>query len=50
MIREVARDWVTYGDQPHKFEAGRPAIVESIGMGAAIDYVHSIARKDRRRS
>ena len=28
MIREVARDWVTYGDPPHKFEAGTPAIVE----------------------
>src|SRR5215218_11525667 len=26
MIREVARDWVTYGDPPHKFEAGTPAI------------------------
>ena len=29
MIREVARDWVTYGDPPHKFEAGTPAIVEA---------------------
>ena len=46
MIREVARDWVTYGDPPHKFEAGTPAIVESIGLGAAIDYVSSIG-KDR---
>jgi selenocysteine lyase/cysteine desulfurase len=26
MIREVAKDWVTYGDPPHKFEAGTPAI------------------------
>jgi cysteine desulfurase/selenocysteine lyase len=46
MIREVAQDWVTYGDPPHKFEAGTPAIVESIGLGAAIDYVNSIG-KDR---
>ena len=46
MIREVARDWVTYGDPPHKFEAGTPPIVESIGLGAAIDYVNSIG-KDR---
>lgn len=46
MIREVAQDWVTYGDPPHKFEAGTPAIVESIGFGAAIDYVNSIG-KDR---
>lgn len=45
MIREVAQDWVTYGDPPHKFEAGTPAIVESIGLGAAIDYVNSIGKK-----
>jgi cysteine desulfurase / selenocysteine lyase len=44
MIREVARDWVTYGDPPHKFEAGTPAIVEAVGLGAAIDYVNSIGR------
>jgi cysteine desulfurase / selenocysteine lyase len=46
MIREVARDWITYGDPPHKFEAGTPPIVEAIGLGAAIDYVTSIG-KDR---
>jgi cysteine desulfurase/selenocysteine lyase len=46
MIREVAKDWVTYGDPPHEFEAGTPAIVEAIGLGAAIDYVNSIG-KDR---
>jgi cysteine desulfurase/selenocysteine lyase len=45
MIREVAKDWVTYGDPPHKFEAGTPAIVEAIGLGAAIDYVNSVGRE-----
>ena len=45
MIREVAQGWVTYGDPPHKFEAGTPAIVESIGLGAAIDYVNSIGKE-----
>src|SRR3569833_2311423 len=45
MIREVAQDWVTYGDPPHKFEAGTPAIVEAIGFGAAIDYVNSIGKE-----
>ncbi len=45
MIREVARDLVTYGDPPHKFEAGTPAIVEAIGLGAAIDYVNSIGKE-----
>ncbi|MGH6765634.1 MAG: cysteine desulfurase, partial [Bradyrhizobium sp.] len=45
MIREVAKDWVSYGDPPHKFEAGTPAIVEAIGLGAAIDYVGSIGKE-----
>ncbi len=45
MIREVARDWVTYGDPPHRFEAGTPPIVEAIGLGAAIDYVNSIGKE-----
>jgi len=45
MIREVTKDWVTYGDPPHKFEAGTPAIVEAIGLGAAIDYVNSIGKE-----
>jgi len=45
MIREVAKDWVTYGDPPHKFEAGTPPIVEAIGLGAAIDYVDSIGKE-----
>jgi cysteine desulfurase / selenocysteine lyase len=45
MIREVARDRITYGDPPHKFEAGTPAIVEAAGLGAAIDYVNSIGKE-----
>ena len=45
MIREVARDWVSYCDPPHKFEAGTPAIVEAAGLGAAIDYVNSIGKE-----
>jgi len=44
MIREVFQDRVTYGDPPHKFEAGTPAIVQAIGFGAAIDYVNSIGK------
>jgi cysteine desulfurase/selenocysteine lyase len=39
MIESVAKDAVTYNAPPHKFEAGTPAIVEAIGLGAAIDYV-----------
>ncbi|ULK97757.1 cysteine desulfurase [Bradyrhizobium sp. I71] len=45
MIREVSRDIVTYGDPPHKFEAGTPPIVEAVGLGAAIDYVNSIGKE-----
>jgi cysteine desulfurase/selenocysteine lyase len=44
MIREVYEDRVTYGDPPHKFEAGTPSIVQAIGLGAAIDYVGSIGK------
>jgi cysteine desulfurase/selenocysteine lyase len=44
MIREVSLDNVTYAAAPHRFEAGTPAIVEAIGLGAALDYVHGIGR------
>src|SRR5437660_1240475 len=44
MIREVYEDRVTYGDPPHKFEAGTPAIVQAIGLGTAVDYVNSIGK------
>jgi cysteine desulfurase / selenocysteine lyase len=44
MIRDVFEDRVTYGDPPHKFEAGTPPIVQAIGLGAAIDYVGSIGK------
>jgi cysteine desulfurase / selenocysteine lyase len=44
MIREVFEDRISYGDPPHKFEAGTPAIVQAIGLGAAIDYVRSIGK------
>jgi cysteine desulfurase/selenocysteine lyase len=46
MIREVFEDHITYGDPPHRFEAGTPPIVQAIGLGAAIDYVASVG-KDR---
>jgi cysteine desulfurase/selenocysteine lyase len=44
MIREVTETMVTYGDPPHKFEAGTPAIVPAIGLAAAIDYVRSVGK------
>jgi cysteine desulfurase / selenocysteine lyase len=42
MISEVTTDGVTYNDPPHRFEAGTPAIVEAIGLGAALDYMQSV--------
>ncbi len=44
MIRDVTEDWVTYGDPPHKFEAGTPPIVQSIGLAASLDYMMTIGR------
>jgi cysteine desulfurase/selenocysteine lyase len=44
MIREVFEDRVTYGEPPHKFEAGTPPIVQAIGLGAALDYVASVGK------
>ena len=44
MIREVFEDRVTYGEPPHKFEAGTPPIVQAIGMGAALDYIQSVGK------
>ncbi len=44
MIREVSEDRVTYGEPPHRFEAGTPPIVQAIGLGAAIDYISSIGK------
>jgi len=48
MIGSVALDTITYADPPHRFEAGTPAIIEAIGLGAAIDWLmaqdrHAIA-------
>lgn len=39
MIREVTKDTVIYNDPPMKFEAGTPGIVQTIGMGVALDYM-----------
>lgn len=45
MIREVTEDLVTYGEPPHRFEAGTPPIVEAAGLGAALTYMQSIGRE-----
>ena len=44
MIKDVFVDEITYGETPHKFEAGTPPIVQAIGLGAALDYMESVGR------
>ena len=43
MISSVTYEKSTWARVPHKFEAGTPAILEGIGLGAAIDYVRRSA-------
>jgi cysteine desulfurase / selenocysteine lyase len=42
MISSVSFERSTWAEVPHKFEAGTPAIVEGIGLKAAIDWVNAI--------
>lgn len=45
MIAQVTEEAITYADPPHRFEAGTPAILEAIGMGAAIDWFMALDRE-----
>lgn len=45
MIDRVTFEKTTWARLPNKFEAGTPAIVEAIGIGAAVDFLHSINRE-----
>lgn len=42
MIASVSFERSTWAHVPHKFEAGTPAIIETIGLGAALSYIESI--------
>ena len=42
MIKEVHLRSFRPNSIPHKFEAGTPAIAESVGFGAAVDYLSAI--------
>jgi cysteine desulfurase/selenocysteine lyase len=42
MIDRVSFEKTTYAPAPTRFEAGTPAIIEAIGLHAAIDYVETI--------
>lgn len=45
MIETVRLEGSTFKKPPARFEAGTPAIVEVIGLGAAIDYMDAIDKK-----
>src|SRR5262249_1264613 len=42
MIREVKMTGSTWADLPLKFEAGTQAIVEAVGLGAAVSYLSAL--------
>ena len=44
MIKVVTEDTVTYGDPPHRFEAGTPPIIEAIGLGRALRFMEEVGR------
>jgi cysteine desulfurase/selenocysteine lyase len=42
MIRKVRFEETTWGELPHKFEAGTSPIAEAVGFGAAVDYLNDV--------
>jgi cysteine desulfurase / selenocysteine lyase len=42
MIRKVRFEETTWGELPHKFEAGTSPIAEAVAFGAAIDYLSAV--------
>lgn len=42
MISSVSFEKTIYNEVPYKFEAGTPNIADTIGMGAAVDYLEAI--------
>jgi cysteine desulfurase/selenocysteine lyase len=42
MISSVRLDRTTWGELPHKFEAGTAPMAEAVGFGAAIDYLSAV--------
>jgi cysteine desulfurase/selenocysteine lyase len=46
MIREVHKDEIIYNDAPMKFEAGTPGIVQTIGLGVALEYMMGLGMEN----
>ncbi len=42
MIRRVRENESTWGELPHKFEAGTAPMAEAVGLGAAVDYLEAV--------
>jgi cysteine desulfurase/selenocysteine lyase len=42
MIRSVEAERTTWGELPHKFEAGTAPMAEAVGLAAAIDYLEGV--------
>ena len=42
VIRSVKADTTTWGELPHKFEAGTAPMAEAVGFAAAIDYLDAV--------
>jgi cysteine desulfurase/selenocysteine lyase len=42
MIRKVGFEATSWGDLPHKFEAGTSPMAEAVGLGAAVDYLEAV--------
>jgi cysteine desulfurase / selenocysteine lyase len=48
MISQVHLESSSWNELPWKFEAGTPAIVESIGLGVAVDYLNALGMENVR--
>lgn len=42
MIERVYRDYSTWAEAPHKFEAGTPNIAGAVGLAAAVHYLEAV--------
>ncbi|MFT4188170.1 MAG: cysteine desulfurase [Aeromicrobium sp.] len=46
MIETVSMEGSTFAAPPHRFEAGTPPIAQSVGLGAAVDYLSALGMEN----
>lgn len=46
MIETVSMERTTFAAPPHRFEAGTPPIAQSVGLGAAVDYLSALGMEN----